>query len=174
MLRWGRLGAVGVVLEHGAAPLSASVSPLYPKAWALPLIPPANVMWVILSLRFVLEERLPWKQRLRLQRREHPPPFVRSREGCLLGAPLPGFGEECCLRSVLVEGQARPSSSPSSLPFTPSVCETLDGRAEVTGQDGGSGAQGTKASGPNPVFRQVPRPSLHPQPWHFHQLTALL
>ena len=48
----------------------ASVSPLRPTAWALPLAAPAarGWLWVILSLCFVLEEGLPWKQRLRLQR----------------------------------------------------------------------------------------------------------
>lgn len=55
--------------EQGAGPLQASVSPLRPTARALPLAAPAarGWLWVILSLRFVLEEGLPWKQRLRLQ-----------------------------------------------------------------------------------------------------------
>lgn len=56
--------------EQGAGPLQASVSPLCLTAWALPLAVPAarGWLWVILSLCFVLEEGLPWKQRLRLQR----------------------------------------------------------------------------------------------------------
>lgn len=56
--------------EQGADPLQASVSPLHPMAWALPLAAPSarGCLWVILSLRLVLEEGLPWKQRLRLRR----------------------------------------------------------------------------------------------------------
>lgn len=93
----------------------------------------------------------------------HPLLDSEQADFCRWGA-LPGFGEECRLRSVLVEGQAsHPPERPSCQSLTPSGGDT----------GGGWGTRGPRASGPSCVFRRVPRLSLHPRLGHFHQLAAL-
>lgn len=92
----------------------------------------------------------------------HPLLDSEQADFCRWGA-LPGFGEECRLRSVLVEGRAsHPPDRPSCQSLAPSGGDT-DERADVPGW----------ASGPSCVFGRVPRLSLHPRRRHFHQLAAL-